>query len=454
MKRQISILVLLFFSFHGYSENLIRQEASDIYLIVPECAVNLDYKQTNDKLSETCAFIKKLQADGSTIIQLIEVNSYTSPVIVGDVTLRNILKDKREKIRRYIISETGIDNSLIYVSQKEIIWQELRDMVESSNMPYRKEVLDRLTEEGDRKWCRENPDECWFPQEIARTLQLKEIGNGVAYRYMERNMFEQLDRTTVIVWYTENGEKCSKDFIISDVAPQKIAEVQLVEEAVDEEVEEVKPVDEEPVEEEVKPVDEEPKPISEKERNPLFALKTNMLYDVLTVLNVSAEVPIGKRISLAGEWIFPWWTIDNGREDSKRHRLQLLTANLEARYWFGDREDKPQLTGWFAGIYGGGGKYDFEYDADGVQGEFYTAGLSAGYAHTINKKETLRLEYSLSAGYMQTDYRDYNAIFGAGVDSNWHPIRRSTGNYLYFGPTAAKVSLVWMLFNNKKNRKE
>lgn len=184
-------------------------------------------------------------------------------------------------------------------------------------------------------------------------------------------------------------------------------------------------------------------------RKPLFALKTNLLFDAATVANLELEVPIGKRWSVAGEWMFPWWLWEK-----RQNCLQVMSGNIEGRYWFGNRDVKPngkprqQMTGWFAGLYAGGGYYDLEWKRKGYQGEFFiAAGISAGYVHTINKSGTLRMEYSLGVGYMQTNYRKYEAKIGG--DNEWHLYRRESGRYTWIGPTRAKVSLVWMI-NYKK----
>ncbi len=184
--------------------------------------------------------------------------------------------------------------------------------------------------------------------------------------------------------------------------------------------------------------------VSTDDPQSLFALKTNLLFDAVTLANIELEVPVGDRWSVAGEWIFPWWTWDNGREDSKRNRTQLLNANIDGKYWFGDRANHEVMTGWFAGLYAGGGLYDFERNAKGYQGEFFiAAGVSAGFAHTINKRGNLRMEYALGVGYLKTDYRYYEAQYD--IDDRWHPIKNKNGNYTWFGPTKAKVSLVWLL---------
>lgn len=184
-------------------------------------------------------------------------------------------------------------------------------------------------------------------------------------------------------------------------------------------------------------------------RKPLFALKTNLLFNLATLANFEIEVPIGNRWSIAAEWIFPWWVLDNGNIDSKRHRLEINNVYLEARYWFGNRTDRKLLTGWFAGAYTSWGEYDFEYNKKGVQGEFIIPlGLTAGYAHSISKQ--LSMEYSLGIGYMDNNYKHYNAIW-SNVDNRYHPIVDYQKHQTYVGLTRAKVSLVWML--NSKTKK-
>ncbi|MFI3322779.1 MAG: DUF3575 domain-containing protein [Rikenellaceae bacterium] len=181
-----------------------------------------------------------------------------------------------------------------------------------------------------------------------------------------------------------------------------------------------------------------------RQLEPLFALKTNLLFDTASLINVEIEVPISESFSVAGEWIFPWWKWDNGKENSQRNRVQLLNANFEGKYWFGDRAYRPKLTGWFAGVYVGGGLYDFEWDKKGYQGEFLIAGgISGGYAHIINKSGSLRMEYSLGLGILRTRYTYYNAMYD--IDNSWHAIKQRTGNYTWVGPTKAKVSLVWIV---------
>lgn len=98
--------------------------------------------------------------------------------------------------------------------------------------------------------------------------------------------------------------------------------------------------------------------------------------------------------------------------------------------------------GFFAGANVSSGKYDLELHKKGYQGEFISGALTGGYAHTINKSGTLRMEYSVEFGVMKSDYRYYEEHWG--IDDTWHTLRQYNGNYIYFGLTDIGVSLVWV----------
>ena len=179
-----------------------------------------------------------------------------------------------------------------------------------------------------------------------------------------------------------------------------------------------------------------------REEKMLFAVKTNLLFDALTALNIELEAPLGNSWSLSGEYIFPWWL-----NEQRQYAFQLITANIELRRWFGDREERPLMTGWFGGLFIGGGYFDFQKGSTGYQGESFTMGLSGGYAHEISKDGKWRMEYALGLGLIRTNYREYFHRFG--LDDEWHLIRQKSGRNTYVGPVKAKISLVRTLNINK-----
>ena len=185
---------------------------------------------------------------------------------------------------------------------------------------------------------------------------------------------------------------------------------------------------------------------------PLFALKSNLLYDALGFVNLGVEVPLGERFSVGVDAVFPCWS--NPRRD---FTMQMLEAELSAKYWFGERAGKEALTGLFAGIYAGAGYYDFQLgrltDGNGVQGDvFLLAGLQAGYAHKIGRN--LRLEYSAGLAYLKTEYYEYISVkdtkFGniKVIPYPWQA-KRTSGVM----PTKLSVSLVWMISSKKGGRR-
>ncbi len=176
-------------------------------------------------------------------------------------------------------------------------------------------------------------------------------------------------------------------------------------------------------------------------RRTLFALKTNLLFDALTAVNLEIEVPIGAHYSVAYECIFPWWL-----SDSRQRCFELFCSTVEGRYWFGERDESQQLIGWATGVYVGGGYYDLEWDGEGYQGEYiFSGGVSASYAHPIG--ETLRLEYSLGFGVLSTKYRRYEA---QRCGTNWNLLRTARGKNVWLGPTRCRVSLSWMILRADK----
>ena len=177
------------------------------------------------------------------------------------------------------------------------------------------------------------------------------------------------------------------------------------------------------------------------------AVKTNLLYDALNVYNVELEFPIADRWSIAVEDVFPWW------EYSYLWCLQMWELGVEARYWFKswDPQGADKFRGWFAGAYGMSSKYDFQWlSSVDYQGEYWSAGITGGYSIPVGPSRHCRLEFSLSAGYLHSDWRHY---FPTDTHDKLIRDKANTGTFSYWGPTKAKVSLV-IPINIKVAKKE
>ena len=177
-------------------------------------------------------------------------------------------------------------------------------------------------------------------------------------------------------------------------------------------------------------------PEEKKERKYWYpALKTNLLYDAVTAVNAEVEFPIGRKFSIAVEDVFPWWSW--GPND-KKYCFQLWSMGVEPRWWFRRTDKKDYLSGHFLGVYGMGAKYDIQNDTKlCYQGEYWSAGISYGYAMPVCS--WLNMEFAVSAGFLQSDYRHYQP------DPSYEHLYKDkfkVGKVSWFGPTKLKVSLV------------
>ncbi len=368
-----------------------------------DCDIDVIEKNKHNNSQAIQAIKQAIARDETNSINSVCITSSSSP---DGNNAYNIALAKRRMdstIKLLTSDEMTVADSLIFMVSSGVAWDELRELVSSSAIPYRTEVLQML----------ENNNH-----------NIKSLRQGEPYKYMVKYIFPKLRKSSVTVKY--NIAKYSPIIVDSYelVAPKVeiISYSQLL----------------------VSPI----KKYNTTEFKPLFALKTNLLFDALTLLNVELEIPIGNRWSINGELTFPWWVWDNHKAESRRNRIELINGVIEAKYWWGNRAQRSILTGWYTGVYGGGGVYDFEHNAKGYQGEFMLdVGISGGYAHTINRAKTLRMEYSLGIGYFQTKYRYYEA--SCYCNGEWHPEQLRSGVLKWFGPTRAKVSLSWLI-NYKK----
>ncbi len=177
-------------------------------------------------------------------------------------------------------------------------------------------------------------------------------------------------------------------------------------------------------------------------RTPLFALKTNLLFDAVSTPNLEIEAAFpANRISLMSEYWLPWYIWD---KNSKAYQLKYCGS--EIRLWLGNRTRKDILHGHFLGIYGGGGRFDLEWESEGHQSElYYSVGLTYGYSFKLNR--SFRIETSLSAGYLNAGYKYY-----IGMVNDKYLVWQRDGIFSYFGPLKAKVSLSWIMHAKKGGR--
>ncbi len=348
-------------------------------------------------------------------IDSIHILSFTSPD--GNRAYNDRLARQRSiAVKGYLVWKyPHLDQYRIHPRPQGENWQELRQLIESDrNLPCREEVLQII--------------DCTPDNERCKSL-LKRLDAGRPYQYLARHILPLLRNASVCMVYFHKPAP--------DMTQGMMAGI--------------------PHENELPPVTSvatthigiplTPIRMETRQRHPAVAIKTNLLFDAALMPNIEVEIPIGNgnRWSVNGEWIFPWWLFDNDK-----YCMQVLMGGLEGRYWLGSRKNREQrevLTGHFLGLYAGGGKYDLQWDDNGYQGEFFiAAGVSYGWATRIARN--LHLEFNIGIGLLRTDYRHYHAR-----DNYQTLLWQENGRYTWFGPTKAKISLVWLLNRKVKTTK-
>ena len=337
---------------------------------------------------------------------------------------RWLARERAKAIKGYIVWKyPHINQWSIHIASVDEGWNGLRKLVEADHkVPDREKVLVLIDTDVNH---------------ATKVWRLKQIQQGASWRYIANNCLKQL----------RSGAACVTLFQKEEEVVAKVIEPEEVKVVVEKELEVI--VEKEPEIVVVKPVEPKVEVVTKPLliTKPLFAIKTNLLYDAVSALNVEIEVPIGQRWSVSGELITPWW-----RKSKSDWTMQVLAGDAAVKYWFGDREKKKVLTGWNLGLYGGGGKYDLQlFDKHGSQGDFFSVGLQGGYAHSIARN--LRLEYSFGVGFMRSQYKEYDKHTDTKYgdikvfEYPWEVKQRD-----WIGPTNFKVSLVWLL-NYKTTKK-
>ncbi|MGL5228744.1 MAG: DUF3575 domain-containing protein, partial [Bacteroidales bacterium] len=255
--------------------------------IIPDFLSN---RQSLNRIDSLTTILCKSQSIDSVI-----VSSYSSPegnpVYNAQLALR-----RSEIIRQYIIDRCNrLENDFIKTRPLGENWEGLKEMVlRDTGFPGRSQVLMILDKPIGS---------------IGKEEEIKSVMNGVSWRYIERNMLRYLRGASCLLFYVDPVKMAAAD-------TAKAALVTVV------------PVS--PPTGDFQAVQEVPvaRSVDCKFIRPV-ALKTNLLFDAVTALNLEVEVPVAKRFSIAGEWIFPWWLWEN-----KQNCLEVLSGNLEARYWF------------------------------------------------------------------------------------------------------------------------
>lgn len=157
-----------------------------------------------------------------------------------------------------------------------------------------------------------------------------------------------------------------------------------------------------------------------------MALKTNIAYDAVAVLNLDYEVQVHPRMTLDIPVMWSLW------DAQREHALRTVALQPELRWWMGSETGR----GHFFGLHAHAAWFNLKWDDTRYQDTgrpLVGAGLSYGYKLPIG--EHWGAEFTIGLGYANMKYNTYyNVENGAQLNTR---IRN------YWGPTKAGVTLVY-----------
>ncbi len=165
---------------------------------------------------------------------------------------------------------------------------------------------------------------------------------------------------------------------------------------------------------------------------PRWNIKTNLLYDATTTLNLGVEFRTGSRTSIDVPFNYNPWTFSGNR------KLKHALVQPEFRLW-----TRRTFDGHFVGVHAHYAYYNVGNLPHGPFSEYmrdhrfegWLAGAGVSYGYRWNFNHWLGLEATIGAGYAYLDYEKFEC----------HTCGDNLGheNKHYFGPTKVGVSLIF-----------
>lgn len=173
------------------------------------------------------------------------------------------------------------------------------------------------------------------------------------------------------------------------------------------------------------------------------AVKTNLLYDATSTLNLGLEFGLSKKWTLDVSGNYNPWTFNDNR------KMKHWLAQPEFRYWLCEK-----FNGHFFGLHAHGGQYNwggmlpwgfsngkmFRVESRQMsnyryEGWLVGAGISYGYQWILGNR--WNLEASIGVGYTHLNYGKYKC---EKCGEKLGDERRN-----YFGPTKAAISIIYII---------
>lgn len=407
----ITLIILLFGVNIAQSQE--KRTEIKVHFRVGDSILDSEFAENRQYVNRMISFLDSLQNDTTVQIKSVTFRGSASPE--GSSALNKRLASLRlASLEGLVRSRIDLPDSIVHYERDYIAWESLVNMLDASDLEHRQEAM-RIIQETP-VWIVKNGRVV-----DGRIKQLMEVNYGRTWHEMVHRFFPEMrNACAMVITFKQKAEKVMPIVELPVVIPVEVKDTFTIQ---------VK----EPIQSE----------LVEKKSAFRIAVRTNMLYDILAIPNLGAEIPLGDSWSIAANWMYAWW-----KNDDKNWYHRVYGGDLAFRYWLGNREKKSILCGHHLGLYGQMLSYDFCFDGD--KGELadrwsYATGIEYGYSFPITK--CLNIDFSIGVGYLTGKYKTY-------IPQDDCYVWQSTHNRHFFGPTKVEASLVWLLGRGHYNKEK
>ena len=271
--------------------------------------LDLSYMNNAASLERLKEGIRGMEGNPNIVLQRIKILSGASPE--GATSLNKRLARRRgERLRDYLREKLILPDSIFVLSSLGEDWQGLAQELAKEDVPWKDKALNII--ENTPVWIVKNGKVV-----DGRKRRLQNLNGGKAWNYMLANHFETLRSGTVVVCEIRHIQPTDQSAVnpsdtLSSLASQQGSEVDSLSSLTHRQGSEIDSLyhsnigtsgsgqegffDETTVETVL--------------GNRYYALKTNLLYDVLLVPNIGIETSIGRGWTLGASGMLAWWSKD------------------------------------------------------------------------------------------------------------------------------------------------
>lgn len=373
------------------------------YFDLDRYAIRYDLRSNRAVMDSTVAKLRTLMAD-TTIANLRMDITSSSSLEASDAYNTRLSSNRTAAFLTELRKSVDIPFHVLFVHENVFDWDQLYDLTAASQCPERERALDII---------RSVPTTITGTKvDNQRKLRLQELAGGATYKYMMDHLFPDMRNTSIVISYTR---------IPAPVIPEP--EVQVYNPPTKE------------------PYDDLPIVITQPDRSFIFAVKSNMLYDLGMTPNIGVEFYLAPNFSINANWAYAWWN-----KDRRSFYWRAYGGDVEARYYINhwpsrSERHKHAFAGHHIGLYGLMATYDYEFGGNGQQAPKWSYGGGIAYGYSLPVAPRLNIDFSLGLGCLYGDYYKYEPSTIKDDDYYW----LSTNRRKYWGPTKAEVSLVWKI---------